>query len=150
MTRGYAAAVIRSYLRPVSAVPASLDTRPTWSGTMTRTLIRPALVLACLALGGCADSWERPGGTQADLAINKEWCTDAATRAHPVNNVEKLFTPAYTSPIETKCKKNRDKIDCETTGGEFHEARYYYDGMNSRPRRDYIRDCMASLGWRLK
>ena len=117
---------------------------------MASNKVGSVMLLACLAVSGCADVWIKPGATDAELADNRYFCNNGAMKDLPPDVVTYKVHDAYVTPVDTQCKKRGDKIDCTTTGGQLvPEAWDSYD-KNATPRRDYVRQCMTSLGWRLK
>ena len=114
------------------------------------------LLLAGLALAGCAERWQKPGATEAEFRAMEAQCTAHANdRWPPMLRQEMMMPPRYV-PRFFLVFSWRKSFPCTLTSTSFARAPqplpakvplYVLVDDHDRPRRQERRACYIGNGW---
>ncbi len=101
-------------------------------------------------LEGCAQHWEKLGGTQQEFDATEAGCRAQSYIQFPVINNQVQTRGGYTSPINTSCRRdlfNNVDIHCTSTGGIYTPPAYMNVDINDNARASAIESCLYAHGW---
>ena len=99
------------------------------------------------SLIGCAEKWQKPGGTERDFEAMKASCASrAAAKFPPLMRLEQA-TNGYVTPETTTCKDSGRSVTCRTTGGQYVPPTVMAVDDNEEGRNQEIRACFFERGW---
>lgn len=107
------------------------------------------VILALVAtLAGCAQKWEKPGGTDVEFQSTLSTCRGRAFSMFPPNNYTIQTSAGYTTPAYTSCSGYGYSANCITTGGQYNPPTYMTLDRNDSARDQAVESCLMSNGWR--
>jgi hypothetical protein len=104
-------------------------------------------VVLPLVLAGCAESWEKPGGTEQEFEATKALCTNQAYHQFPPLVHQVQTSGGYVKPPTTNCTGNDDFTNCSTSGGKYVAPTSMIVDDNLAARDQAVRACFFANGW---
>jgi hypothetical protein len=114
-----------------------------WKGLL------PLAVLG-LALSGCVQRWEKPGGTADQFEALHTACLSRAYQRFPPRVHQIVITPASRTAVTETCLPRLDGRgqSCTRTGGIYSPPVYSTVDDNDGARDQSVRACLFENGWR--
>ena len=111
--------------------------------------VTPIMLIAALALGACAERWDKPGATQAEFEATRTDCTARSYARLPARPRDLQITTGYSVPPAEICLASGPVQNCVQQQGEALPPISVIVDANERLRSQDIRACLADKGWRL-
>jgi hypothetical protein len=114
--------------------------------------LRQSVAFAVLLIGvgtlsGCAQRWQKPGGTEAEFEMMKAACLDIAMQKYPPLLRPEIVTPERYDPVVTNCHPAGRSMICTTAGGGYHPPLVATVDDNEGVRDQMVRACYFEHGW---
>lgn len=112
---------------------------------MRRTL---AVLATLLTLVGCTEYrqyWAKPGGSEADFAVDASHCEDQAVHQYPPVS---LGLPGYFPNQQTWCTPTSGGPNCQIINPGYLPQATSSADRNAGPREGAFGECMLARGWR--
>jgi hypothetical protein len=102
------------------------------------------LLLAVLALAGCAERWAKPGATEAEFRAMEAQCTAQANDRWPPMLRQEIVMPARFVPPVRSCDRHGR---CSWYGGWWEPPVMGVVDDHAAPRHQERRACYMANGW---
>ena len=109
---------------------------------------RAAIASAILLLGGCAETWTKPGATPEQFDAAEAACTARANAAVPAQPERVMTSPGYVTPMQMRCSGMAAAANCYPGGGDYVPPTTRIVDRNQDLRRSVTRECLFESGWR--